>query len=1216
MSSMIENIARHMRAEDFAGGIEPGISVFDDEFRLVHFNQKYLEIFDFPPELVRIGCSLEGLIRNVAERGLYGDGNIEQLVQGRLEERRQPGNRRVEWLRECDRVVEMFWRQVPGVGSVTISNDVTERCDQVNALRDSEIQLGDVLDGVPVGVAVTGAGGRFFMANQTLASWAGESPSSIIGKTVHDFQPRAIADEIVDRERHILETGAESTFEATRGFSDGITRTILVHKRRIQLGFAKISAVATSLTDISQRKHSEKALRESEEKFRGLLEGSIQGVLIHDYEKIVFVNRSYAEILGYESSDEILNQGSAYEHVAPEDRARLMEFGAARLRGEPIPELYEFRGLSKNGSVVHLENRGRLVTWNGRPAIQRTIVDVSATRRAQDLLADAVGSFGDGFAVWDANDRLVLCNDALSENLGDTGKLLVAGVEREQVLRSLAHSGLRPNAVGREEEWVRMRMSSADQPGVPFQEKCPNGRWIELRASRTREGGTVIIQRDITETKRAERRITKLNAELERRVDERTRNLSVEIAERESSEAAWRQSEERHRAIIENTAEGIVTINAAGKIENFNPACEKIFGYAASEVLGEDVSMLLPIPERSDHKDYVSNSELHEPRIINQARELFGRGKDGELIPLELNVAPVIIDGTRRFVGIVRDISERKKAEEELRSSQERLSLSQKYANLGTFEHDLEKNELYWSEQLPKLLGLPADDANLSYETICSMIHPDDRERCRIAENASAEVDTDFDVECRVIWPNGTHHWLRSTGHVVPASKKRSARRIGIVRDVTKEKEAAETLRIAREDAEQANTAKSEFLSSMSHELRTPLNAILGFAQLLKCNFDGTLSDDQITEIGQILSSGEHLLGLINEVLDLAKIEAGRTEFNVEAVPVTGIVAECREMIEFEAEQRGIEIVTEIEDDCWVSADRTRFKQVLLNLMSNAVKYNREGGSINLSTATTSRGVLRFRVSDTGIGISKGREEDVFRPFVRLEPKSATATGTGIGLSICRRLVEAMDGTLGFESELGVGSTFWVELPNSTASVATEVADKANQIVDPPIFDDNDLDEQAEKMAKLFANNLNALNSTATILQNDTIPEAVTKKKSVLYIDDDPANVFLMQSIISREKNVDFRSASTGELGLEMAQSSRPDLILLDINLPELNGYEVRNRLRDNVYTKDIPVVGLSANAFSSDIELASAHGFDRYLTKPINIEGTRKILNKYLTKK
>lgn len=426
-------------------------------------------------------------------------------------------------------------------------------------------------------------------------------------------------------------------------------------------------------------------------------------------------------------------------------------------------------------------------------------------------------------------------------------------------------------------------------------------------------------------------------------------------------------------------------------------------------------------------------------------------------------------------------------------------------------------------------------------------------------------------------------------------------------------REAVASLQIDRENADKANLAKSEFLASMSHELRTPLNAILGFAQLLLYAPEEPLSADQDAGLNQILSSGRHLLGLIDEILDLAKIEAGQMSFAIDDVSVASVVSECRDMTEFAAGQRGIDLSIEIAGDRRVRADPTRFKQVMLNLMSNAVKYNREGGSIVVSTTVDTPGMVRVRVQDTGHGISEDRAEDVFRPFVRIDPEKAAATGTGIGLSICRRMVEAMGGRMDFESEVGTGSTFWAELPESTGSAMTETTVKSAMTFDPSGPRKSHLhDDHSDEPAKASAGSATDI-QTANAAESDTAAEISGMTRSVLYIDDDPANVMLMQSIVAREKHIKFHSAPTGELGLEMAQGNPPDLILLDINLPGLDGYEVQRQLRAIEETRNVPVVGLSANAYSSDIERALKAGFDQYLTKPLNVQETRDILARYL---
>ncbi len=387
-----------------------------------------------------------------------------------------------------------------------------------------------------------------------------------------------------------------------------------------------------------------------------------------------------------------------------------------------------------------------------------------------------------------------------------------------------------------------------------------------------------------------------------------------------------------------------------------------------------------------------------------------------------------------------------------------------------------------------------------------------------------------------------------------------------ILRDVTEHK-------LAKEAAEQASRAKSEFLSRMSHELRTPLNAILGFAQLLEMD---SLAPEQRESVQHILKGGQHLLDLINEVLDIARIETGRVALSSEPIPIRDVVRESLELIAPLAAQRHIRITGSAQvHPGHVLADRQRLKQVLLNLLSNAVKYNRQGGSVTLICEDTPQERLRIKVHDTGAGIAADKVARLFIPFDRLGIERTGVDGTGIGLALSKRLVELMDGEIGVESEVGRGSTFWVEFP----------------LVESPV-------ERYERMR-----------------EDPPAPAAAGAghARTVLYIEDNLANLELIQHILAHRPGVKLLSAMQGRLGLDLARQHHPDLILLDLHLPDITGDEILRRLREALETSRIPVVVISADATPGQGDRLLALGAWAYLAKPLDIKKLGMLLDEML---
>ncbi len=398
---------------------------------------------------------------------------------------------------------------------------------------------------------------------------------------------------------------------------------------------------------------------------------------------------------------------------------------------------------------------------------------------------------------------------------------------------------------------------------------------------------------------------------------------------------------------------------------------------------------------------------------------------------------------------------------------------------------------------------------------------------------------------------------------------------IGTDNSVRKQVEAK--LNEAMAAADKANRAKSDFLSGMSHELRTPLNAILGFAQLME---SGTPQPTLIQQrsLDQILKGGWYLLELINEILDLALIESGKVTLSQEPVSLADVMLECRAMIEPQAQKRGIGMsFPRFRTPFFVKADRTRLKQVLINLLFNAIKYNKPGGTVDVECIPCPPDSIRISVRDTGAGLAPDQLAQLFQPFNRLGKETGTEEGTGIGLVVTKRLVELMGGVIGVDSTVGTGSVFWVELGLTAA---------------PHLAVQEDPD---------------------AALRQPRLPDG-TPLRTLLYVEDNPDNLELVEQIIARRPDLRLLSVADGNLGIEFARAYQPEVILMDINLPGISGVEAMTILRADPMTAHIPIIALSANALASDIEQALAAGFFNYLTKPIKVNSFLDALDVALT--
>lgn len=418
----------------------------------------------------------------------------------------------------------------------------------------------------------------------------------------------------------------------------------------------------------------------------------------------------------------------------------------------------------------------------------------------------------------------------------------------------------------------------------------------------------------------------------------------------------------------------------------------------------------------------------------------------------------------------------------------------------------------------------------------------------------------------------GDFYWVEST--IVPFfdSYGLITQYVSIRTDITKNKEIEVELIKSREEAERASNAKSEFLSSMSHELRTPLNAVLGFAQLLQ--FDEELSPDSKEGVHEILKAGDHLLTLINEVLDLAKIESGHMDISLEPVAIEPVILESFDLLDRLAAAHGVRLILGQTENMVVRADRVRLKQIFLNLLSNGIKYNRRGGTLTVEASHPEPGRVWIRVVDTGPGIAAEKIAELFKPFHRLGAENGPVEGAGIGLVITQRLVELMGGSVGVESRLGEGSTFWVELQ-----------EERNDTV------------------------LTSAEPLAFALRADERSRAHT----VLYIEDNPSNLKLVSQILGRRPHIHLLTAHAPRLGVDLARTRSPDLILLDINMPDMDGYEVLRVIRSQAELERIPVIAVTANAAPKDIRRGLEAGFNDYVIKPIDVAKLLAVVDHYL---
>ena len=645
-----------------------------------------------------------------------------------------------------------------------------------------------------------------------------------------------------------------------------------------------------------------------------------------------------------------------------------------------------------------------------------------------------------------------------------------------------------------------------------------------------------------------------------------------DITERRQAEDALRDSDVRFHSLVEATSDAIISMDSRGRITAWNKGAQTIFGYGQDEVHGQMLTELMPEHYRAAHRLGVARmTQSGEARLGGATVELAGLRKDGTEFPLELSIASWKTRDETFYGSVIRDISERKRAEAALRESEEQFRGT--YAAVGQATMALDGTFLKVNRAFCELVGY--EEAELLTRSMMAITHPNDLPHILgLVHNLGAGELSHVNLEKRYIRKDGAVVTALLSAALMRDAAGEPRSLIALVQDITERKRVEDALRAARAEAERANLAKSEFLSRMSHELRTPLNAILGFAQLLEMADLAALDRESVD---QIMQAGRHLLALINEVLDITRIEAGRLELSIEAVPLSDLAGECLDLIAPLAGGRMLEIHADLDAarGRGVRVDRQRFKQILLNLLSNAVKYNRPGGSVILATEQISATTLRLSVHDTGAGILPEKLERLFNPFERLGAEQTEVEGTGLGLALSKRLAEAMGLTLDVRSTIGVGTTFSVDLPLANASGAE------------------------------------LLPAAVDLLANTEEPVGA----KVLYIEDNPANMRLIERTLARRPDIELLTAMQGGLGLLLAREQQPDAIFLDLHLPDMGGYELLQALRADAATAVIPVIVVSADATPHQIERLTLAGAQAYLTKPLDLHQFLKVLDETLLK-
>lgn len=1044
--------------------------------------------------------------------------------------------------------------------------DVTESVVMRKQLELNEQKYRTLSESSDNAILLIDKRGEILYLNPAAARYYGMTQEEALGKSSFDIFQRGNIDEVQKLIQYVISEKRSAKREIELYVPPGkywflITATPLPDEN------GDVASIMFNAQDVTELKNFNTRLENSEKRYRTLFYDSGIPYLILSDNKFVDFNYAALELVGmtpeelrnsdpFVLSPEFQPNGMSTIDYASAEFAKCFrnpkhEFECVHLRKDRTA----FTALASVKPIKFGDMDALFVIWRDITSLKQAEFDLELKERRFRELAEFSKT-----VIWET-DRAGL----ITYISNTTSQVL--GYSPDQIIRKVTLYDLYD---------IKMAHQRKDLDAAIF--SITNGMEQYDAKLRHKENKTVWVNRTITPILDAQGVCTGY------------RGSDTDISERKFAEEQFKQ----FKIISDQSNHGTVITAINGNIIYCNEAFARMHGYTPSELSGKHLSVLhneVQLPRVASLVEHIRTKGGFEAEALDHTR------KDGSTFPTLMSAKLIYDeDGNPSFMSATLiDISDRMMAEQEVR----KLTVAVEQSPVPTIITDVDGNFMYVN---------PAFVTTTGFER-----HEIYGKSTRILKSGQTPVEVYEQMWKKIkagqVWSgeilnrkkNKELYWelltispiFDNNGNIINflaikidvTDRKKTEQEILELNSTLEQKvqERTQELRTSNKDlieakevAEKANLAKSDFLSRMSHELRTPMNSILGFGQLLEMS---QLDDRQLKNVKQILSSGNHLLGLINEVLDIARIEAGHQSLSIEPLEVNAILADCIDILRPTADKRNIGVnFNRIEEaGVFINADLQRTKQILLNLINNSLKYNIDGGQVEVGYESVDiSGVpyTRIYVSDTGIGINPEYLNRIFEPFERVGAEKSAVEGTGLGLAVVKQLVQLMKGQVGVSSEVGIGSKFWIDLPTITGT-----------------------------------QRINASNS-GDERKNIGIHKWQGK---VLYIEDNPANIELVHQIVSSQRpNIDLLTDNTGLNVLQKAEDYKPDLILLDLNLPEIHGSEILKQLKGMASTAYIPIVVLSADALPTQIKSLKTLGAADYLTKPLHVSSFLQILDKY----